>query len=106
MDLSTVTEVLVARHRDDLTHPRPGDAFLAGGTALFGGSLSVRHFGSDLVREVVVGEASEQPVQQPVLGFRLTGRCVGQQTRSGLCAPGGIARRSSHLGFPMWFVLR
>ncbi len=36
MDLNTVTEVLVARHRDDLADPRPGDAFLAGGTALFG----------------------------------------------------------------------
>ena len=36
MDLTTVTEVLVARDRADLADPRPGDAFLAGGTALFG----------------------------------------------------------------------
>lgn len=36
MDLTTVTEVLVARDRADLADPRPGDAFLAGGTALYG----------------------------------------------------------------------
>ncbi len=36
MDLTTVTEVLVARDRADLATPRPGDAYLAGGTALFG----------------------------------------------------------------------
>ncbi len=36
MDLTTVTEVLVARDRRDLMDPRPGDAVLAGGTALFG----------------------------------------------------------------------
>ncbi|MEP6981362.1 MAG: FAD binding domain-containing protein [Nakamurella sp.] len=36
MDLTTVTEVLVARGRADLADPRPGDAYLAGGTALYG----------------------------------------------------------------------
>lgn len=36
MDLTTVTEVIVARDRTDLAAPRPGDAYLAGGTALYG----------------------------------------------------------------------
>ncbi len=36
MDLSTVTEVLIARDRAALSNPRAGDAFLAGGTQLYG----------------------------------------------------------------------
>lgn len=70
MDLTTVTEVLVARDRTDLADPRPGDAFLAGGTALYGEP-------DDSLRRLVdLTELDWEPLTVGTDGLHIAGTCT------------------------------
>ncbi len=92
MDLNTITEVLLAADRADLADPRPGDAFLAGGTGLFGApadhlrrlidltafdwpALTVTEAGVEIAATCTVAElcALELPEQWPARA--LIGQC-------------------------------
>ena len=76
MDLTTVTEVLVARDRSDLADPRPGDAFLAGGTALFGDA-------DDSLRRLVdLTELDWPPLMVRPDGLHIAATCTVAELRA------------------------
>lgn len=87
MDLNTVTEVLVARSREDLRSPRAGDAFLAGGTALFGQPAD------HLRRLVDLSRMGWQPVAVTDDGLQIGATCTLAELRGFAMPPGGRRRR-------------
>lgn len=76
MDLTTVTEVLVARSRADLADPRPGDAFLAGGTALYGDR------NDDLRRMIDLSELDWTPLAVRPDGLHIAATCTVAELRA------------------------
>ena len=87
MDLSTVREVLVARDRSDLGDPQPGDAFLAGGTALYGAP-------ADHLRRLIDLSALDwTPLEIRPDGLHVAATCTVAALRAAVLPPNWVGGR-------------